>query len=63
VGKRRKEMFEGYKTYIVAFIMAAVALLDWFGIEITAFGEIEPVPLLLEALAIAGLRRGVSTRI
>lgn len=48
-------MLEGYKTYLTAAAMIAYVLYGYF------LGEAFNVELLMEALAIAGLRRGISS--
>lgn len=50
----------GYKTYIVAALMLVLGGLDLFGIHIDALGSYEGGNLIMEALAFAGLRKGIS---
>lgn len=47
-------MLSGYKTYIVCLLMLAYAGIGYF-----VLGEPINIEVILEALAIAGLRKGI----
>lgn len=52
-------VFGGYKTYIVGALMLVVGIAQSFGIDIAAFGEYSGPQMVMEALAIIFLRRGL----
>ena len=56
-------VFEGYKTYIVGALMLVVGIAQSFGIDIAAFGEYSGPQMVMEALAIICLRRGLKTEL
>lgn len=54
-------VFDGYKTYIVGALMLIVGIAQSFGIEIPMFGEYSGPQMVMEALAIIFLRRGLKS--
>jgi 2,3-bisphosphoglycerate-independent phosphoglycerate mutase len=52
-------MFDGYKTYIVAGLMLLAGLAQLLGMDVPSFDGHSAGQLLMEALAIIFLRRGV----
>ena len=52
-------VFDGYKTYIVGALMLIVGVAQALGIEVPAFGEYSGPQLIMEALAVIFLRRGL----
>jgi hypothetical protein len=50
-------MISGYKTYIAAFLLAMFAISGFFT---GSLEDMEVFKLLVEALAIAGLRHGIA---
>lgn len=56
------DFLSGFKTYIVAFLMVlvGVARILGFDLPITGWEDMSGITLVLEGLAIAGLRLGVS---
>ncbi len=53
------DFLSGYRTYIVAALMALVGLAQLLGIEVPVFDDASGGQLLLEAFAILFLRRGL----
>jgi hypothetical protein len=53
-------MMSGYRTYITAALMLAVAIAKLFGIDIPGFEAVDPGLLISNAFAFAFLRAGVS---
>ncbi|WP_051332814.1 glycoside hydrolase family 108 protein [Cucumibacter marinus] len=62
---RRNDMsfLAGYRTYLVALIMALTGIAQILGVEVPAFDPHAGGQLLMEALAILFLRRGLNTEI
>jgi len=56
-------IFEGYKTYIVGALMLVVGIARSFGIDIAMLGEYSGPQMVMEALAIIFLRRGLKTEL
>jgi len=56
-------IFEGYKTYIVGALMLVVGIAQSFGIDIAMLGEYSGPQMVMEALAIIFLRRGLKTEL
>ena len=52
-------ILKGNKTYVMGALMLLVGLAAMFGIDIPAFGEVSGPQLVMEALAIIFLRRGL----
>jgi lysozyme family protein len=55
------DFLSGYRTYIIAALMALVGLAQLLGVEIPVFDGASGGQLLLEAFAIVFLRRGIET--
>lgn len=62
---RRNDMslLAGYRTYLVALIMALTGIAQILGVDVPAFDPHAGGQLLMEALAILFLRRGLKTEI
>lgn len=58
-GVNEMAVLDGYKTYIVGVLMLLVGLAQSFGIEVPAFGEYSGPQMVMEALAVIFLRRGL----
>ena len=56
-------IFEGYKTYILGALMLVVGIAQSFGIDIAMLGEYSGPQMVMEALAIIFLRRGLKTEL
>ncbi|AEQ50813.1 glycoside hydrolase family 108 protein [Pelagibacterium halotolerans] len=56
-------IFEGYKTYIVGVLMLVVGIAQSFGIDIAMLGEYSGPQMVMEALAIIFLRRGLKSEL
>lgn len=56
-------ILSGQKTYIVGILMLLISLVRMAGIELPGFAESAPSQLLLEALAVIFLRKGIKTEI
>lgn len=57
-------MFSGYKTYVVAILMAFASLASAFGMDLSMIGiPLDPLwgQHLLEAFGLAALRSGVAS--
>ena len=52
-------VFDGYKTYIVGALMLIVGVAQALGIDVPAFGDYSGPQLIMEALAVIFLRRGL----
>lgn len=57
----KMDILSGYKTYIVAILMVLVALATLIGIEIPAVDPGNAGQIIMEALAILFLRKGIAT--
>ncbi|WP_404405378.1 glycoside hydrolase family 108 protein [Pelagibacterium halotolerans] len=60
-GVNEMNVFSGYKTYAVGVLMLIVGIASIFGVDIAAFGEYSGVQLVMEALAVIFLRKGIKT--
>lgn len=60
-GVNRMNAFAGYKTYLVGVLMLIVGLAGFFGLEIPALGEYSGAQLVMEALAVIFLRKGIKS--
>lgn len=56
-------LFEGYKTYAIGLLMLLVGASQLVGIEIPQFGDYSSTQLIMEALAIIFLRKGIKSEI
>lgn len=56
-------LLNGYKTYAIGALMLIVGLAQIFGLAIPAFGDYSGSQLVMEALAIIFLRRGLKTEL
>lgn len=63
--KEIKEMnvFDGYKTYIVGALMLVVGIAQSLGFDIPMFGEYSGPQMVMEALAVIFLRRGLKSEL
>lgn len=52
-------VLDGYKTYIVGALMLLVGIAQSLGIDVPAFGEYSGPQMVMEALAVIFLRRGL----
>lgn len=58
-GVQTMAILDGYKTYIVGALMLLVGIAQSLGIEVSAFGEYSGPQMIMEALAVIFLRRGL----
>ncbi len=54
-------VFDGYKTYIVGALMLVVGIAQSFGFDIPMLGDYSGPQMVMEALAVIFLRRGLKT--
>lgn len=52
-------ILDGYKTYIIGILMLVIGIAQFAGITIPVFGEYSGAHLIMEALGIIFLRRGI----
>lgn len=52
-------VFDGYKTYAIGLLMLAIGVAQVLGLDIPAFGDYSGPQLIMEALAVIFLRRGL----
>lgn len=50
---------DGYKTYLVGILMLVVGVAQMLGIDVPAFGDYSGAQMVMEALAVIFLRRGI----
>lgn len=62
-GVSQMSTLDGYKTYIVGAIMLAVGIAQALGIEVPPMGEYSGAQLVMEALAVIFLRRGLKSEL
>ncbi|SDG36635.1 glycoside hydrolase family 108 protein [Pelagibacterium luteolum] len=63
IGVDDMSIFDGHKTYIVGALMLLVGMAQSFGLEIDAFGGMSGPHLVMEALAVIFLRRGLKSEL
>ncbi|WP_116652859.1 glycoside hydrolase family 108 protein [Pelagibacterium sediminicola] len=56
-------VLDGYKTYVIGFLMLAIGIAQFAGITIPVFGEYSGAQLVMEALGIIFLRRGIKSEV
>lgn len=57
------DFLSGYKTYIVAAVMALIGLAQVLGIDVPSFEDHSGGQLLIEGLAVLFLRKGIKTEV
>lgn len=58
-GVNEMTVFDGYKTYAIGLLMLAVGVAQVLGLEIPVLGDYSGPQLIMEALAVIFLRRGL----
>lgn len=53
------DLFKGYKTYIVAAVMLLTGIAQLLGVDLPALDGAEAGHMILEALAVLFLRKGI----
>ncbi len=62
-GAEDMSLFDGYKTYAIGLLMLIVGIAQMAGVTIEAFGDYSGTQLVMEALAVIFLRRGLKSEI